>query len=96
MGELTTADTIVVWQVVVTAATGFLQCALIWVGLRQMRVASAERNRQLDNQEAAAVARHTESMRALEALITGMNVVIERTGDNCVRSAHANPRFLVP
>jgi len=80
MGELTTADTIVVWQVVVTAGIGLLQGALRWVGLRQIRIASAERNRQLDNQGAAAVARHTESRRALEALITGMNVVIERTG----------------
>ena len=80
MGELMTAETIALWQVAVTAVIGLLQCALIWVGLRQMRIASAERNRQLDNQEAAATARHTESMRALEALITGMNTVIERTG----------------
>ena len=45
-----------------------------------MRIASAERDRQMDNQGAAATARHAENMRALEALITGMNVVIERTG----------------
>ena len=80
MGELTTAETIAVWQVSVTAGIGLLQCALIWVGLRQMRIASAERDRQLDNQESASAARHAENMRALEALITGMNVVIERTG----------------
>ena len=80
MGKLTAAETIAEWRVAVTAGIGLLQCALIWVGLRQMRIASAERDRQLDNQEVAAAARHTESMRALEALITGMNVVIERTG----------------
>ena len=80
MGELTTGETIALWQAAVTGGIGLLQCALIWVGLRQMRVASAERNRQLDYQETAATARHEENMRALEALITGMNAVIERTG----------------
>ena len=80
MGELTTAETIAGWRVAVTAGIGLLQCALIWVGVGQMRIASAERDRRLDNQEAAAAARHAENMRALEGLITGMNVVIERTG----------------
>lgn len=73
MGELTTAEAISLWQLVVTAGIGLLQCALIWVGLRQMRTASTSRDRQLDYQ-------HAENMRALEALIDGMNVVIERTG----------------
>ena len=88
MGELTIAETISLWQLVVTAGIGLLQCALIWVGLRQMRIASAERNRQLDNQEAAATARHAENMRALEAMIdglkdvsAGLRTVIERTSD---------------
>ena len=52
-----------------------------------MRIASAERDRQLDNQEVAATARHTESMRSLGALMDGLKdvsaglaVVIERTG----------------
>ena len=35
MGELTIAETISLWQLVVTAGIGLLQCALIWVGLRQ-------------------------------------------------------------
>ena len=52
---------------------GAAHFVLIWVGLKQMRTASAERNRQLDNQEKAAADRHRESMRALE-------VLIERTG----------------
>ena len=73
MGELTTAEAISLWQLVVTAGIGLLQCALIWVGLRQMRTASTSRDRQLDYQ-------HAENMRALEALIDGMNTVIERTG----------------
>ncbi len=77
MGGLTTAETIAVWQVAATAGIGLLQCALIWVGLGQMRIASAARDRQLDNQEVAAAARHTENMRALSA---GMHVIIERTG----------------
>ena len=59
---------------------GVAHFALIWVGLRQMRTSSEERNRQLDSQEAAAANRHAESMRTLEALIKGMETVIERTG----------------
>ena len=41
---------------------GLTQCGLIWAGLRQMRTASAARDRQLDNQ-------HAEAMTALTALI---------------------------
>lgn len=42
-----------------TLAVGLGQAVLIWLGLRQMRTASATRDRQLDNQHAA-------TMRALE------------------------------
>ena len=59
--------------VIASLVIGLAQCALIWVGLRQMRTASEERNRQLDNQETTAANRHRETMRALE-------VLIERTG----------------
>ena len=56
-------------QVVVTAGVGLAQCALIWTGLRQMRLASTARDWQLDAQD-----RKTASQ--LEAL----SVLIERTG----------------
>ena len=79
-----TATIMQVWasvgSVIAALLVGAAQCALIWVGLRQMRTSSEERNRQLDNQETAAADRHAESMRALEALIKGMETVIERTG----------------
>ena len=58
---------------------GAAHFSLIRVGLRQMHTSSKERNRQLDNQETAAADRHAESMRALEALIKGMETMIERT-----------------
>ena len=72
-----------------TLAVGLAQVVLIWAGLRQMNKASADRNRQLDNQEAAAADRHTETMEALrnqsEALrgmVHGLEAVIERTGNS--------------
>ena len=45
----------------------------IWLGIWQMRRAG-------DQRAACEDARHAESMRALEALIKGMETVIERTG----------------
>ena len=38
-------------QVIVSGLVGFTQCGLITVGLWQMRIASKERNRQLDRQD---------------------------------------------
>ena len=49
---------------------GAAHFALIWVGLRQMRRSSEERNRQMDEMERTARERHTESMEALKELIT--------------------------
>ena len=79
MIEMTlTLDALV--QTGATLTVGLLQCALILAGLRQMRLASAARDRQMDNQ-------HAENMAALETLATGMQAavksletVIERTG----------------
>ena len=48
---------------------GAAHFALIWVGLRQIRTSSEERNRQLDMQA-----------ETLGALVRGLETVIERTG----------------
>ena len=64
----------------VTAAAG------IWFGIRAMIRANKDRAAILDHQREADERRHTETMqvladqrRALEALIVGMETVIERT-----------------
>lgn len=54
--------------VVATVAIGGAQCALIWVGLRQMRAASKARDKQVDDQG-----------NTLAALVRGLETVIERT-----------------
>lgn len=59
--------------------------ALAAWGLWQMRTASTMRNKQLDAQEKAAADRHTESMTALNALIHGLETVIERTAPGAGR-----------
>ena len=73
-------------QVVATLIVGGAQCALIWHGIRMMRRAADARDRALENQRSADDRRHAEAMamhadqrRALEALIAGMETVIERT-----------------
>ena len=48
---------------------GLAQCGLIWAGLRQMRMASAARDKQVDAQSDT-----------LAALARGLETVIERTG----------------
>ena len=75
-----------VWIAAGTLIVGIAQCALIWAGIGMMRRAADARDRTLENQRAAADQRHAEAMathvdqrRALEALITGMETVIERT-----------------
>lgn len=73
---LTTGDLLTVG---LTAALGIPALTLAAVGLWQMRRASTERNRQLDAFEQSAADRHTETMTALNALIHGMEAVIERT-----------------
>jgi len=56
----------------------------IWFGIRQMRRSGDQRAAREDARHAEAMrgmdARHAEAMRALEALIQGMESVIERTG----------------
>jgi hypothetical protein len=56
-------------QPVVTAGIGLAQCVLIWTGLRQMRAASAARDRQLDATD-----------RKTDAQLEALSVLIERTG----------------
>lgn len=56
-------------QVGAALIVGATQAWLIWLGLRAMRRASDSRDRALAAQERAADQRHTEAMRALEALI---------------------------
>ena len=58
-----------VGSLIVALLVGAAQCLLIWFGLRQMNKASADRNRQLDQQEKAAADRHEKSMRAFEAVL---------------------------
>ena len=82
-----------VWIAAGTLIVGLAQCALIWYGIRMMRRAADARDRGLENQRAAddqrhaeAGQRHAEAMaaladqrRALEAVIAGMETMIERT-----------------
>ena len=75
-----------VWIAAGTLIVGLAQCALIWYGIRMMRRAADARDRGLENQRAADDQRHAEAMaaladqrRALEAVIAGMETMIERT-----------------
>ena len=63
-------------QIAATLAIGAGQIAIVWYGIRAMTRASAARaadrasaERAADSRERAADQRHTEAMRALEALI---------------------------
>ncbi len=65
---MTPAEWIAIGQLTVSA----FAVGSIWFGIWQMRRAGDQREKRED-------ARHAESMRALEALIKGMETVIERT-----------------
>ena len=70
--------------ILASLAVGLAQCWLIWTGLKQMRQASEDRNRQMDEQEKAADARHRENMRQADhrhrQSMRALEVLIERTG----------------
>lgn len=66
--DMTPAEWIAIGQLTVSA----FAVGSIWFGIWQMRRAGDQREKRED-------ARHAESMRALEALIKGMETVIERT-----------------
>ena len=64
-----TAAVMQAWASIGGVVIGLAQCALIWAGLKQMRTASAARDRQMDAQ--------TDT---LAGLVRGLETVIERTG----------------
>jgi hypothetical protein len=62
-------------QVVVSGLVGMAQCALIYVGLKQMRDSSGERNRQLDRQDKSM----EQQGRVLENIGLGIQELLKRT-----------------
>ena len=81
---------IAVAQVAATLAIGIGQIAVVWYGIRAMQRMGATRAREQDQRHEEAMTkadqRHEEAMqrlddqrRALEALIAGMETMIERT-----------------
>ena len=72
---------VAVAQVAVSLAIGIAQIAVVWYGIRAMQRAGAQRAHEQDQ-------RHTEAMRALDALIDGqrrqgeaLSALIERTAN---------------
>ena len=63
-----------------TLVVGLLRCALIVAGLRQMRLASAARDRQMDNQHAENMAALSTLAAGMQAAVKSLETVIERTG----------------
>ena len=61
------------WIAAGQLAVGAAGVTLVWQGIRQMRRTGDQREKRED-------ARHRETMPALEALIKGVETVIERTG----------------
>ena len=74
---------VAVAHVAATLIIGAAQIAIVWHGIRVMQRTGERRAREQDQRHVEAVRQqdqnHAESMRALEALISGMEVVIERT-----------------
>ena len=81
---------VVVAQVAATLAIGIGQIVVVWYGIRAMQRMGATRAREQDQRHEEAMTkadqRHEEAMqrlddqrRALEALIAGMETMIERT-----------------
>ena len=81
-----------VGNTLVVLIVGLAQCALIWIGLRQMRAASASRDRQIDNQHQEVMTVLTAQSDTLAALVNGLasatrslEAVIERTSSTAFR-----------
>ena len=66
-------------QAGVAGVIGLLQCGLIYVGLRRMGEASAERKAQHDETMTALKTQHEVSMAAHEASMTALTELIRRT-----------------
>ena len=62
-------------RVVVSGLVGMAQSVLIYVGLRQLRVSSGERNRQLDRQDKSM----EQQGRVLENIGLGREELLKRT-----------------
>ena len=70
---------VAVAQVAATLAIGIGQIAVVWYGIRAMQRMGATRAREQDQRHEEAMQRLDDQRRALEALIAGMETMIERT-----------------
>ena len=70
---------VMVAQVAATLAIGIGQIAVVWYGIRAMQRMGATRAREQDQCHEEAMQRLDNQRRALEALIAGMETMIERT-----------------
>ena len=70
---------VAVAQVAATLAIGIGQIAVVWYGIRAMQRMGATRAREQDQRHEETMQRLDNQRRALEALIAGMETMIERT-----------------
>ena len=67
------------WIAAAQVGVGLLQAGIVWYGIRAMQRMGATRAREQDQRHEEAMQRLDDQRRALEALIAGMETMIERT-----------------
>ena len=67
------------WIAAAQVGVGLLQAGIVWYGIRAMQRMGATRAREQDQRHEETMQRLDNQHRALEALIAGMETMIERT-----------------
>ena len=67
------------WIATAQVGVGLLQAGIVWYGIRAMQHMGATRAREQDQRHEETMQRLDNQHRALEALIAGMETMIERT-----------------